>query len=142
MSSRALALLGTGRAPAPPSRGRRLKRRVSRAVTTRVVNPPVRRMLERIPRRTGWAVLETTGRRTGRPRRVPLGDGLRGEQFWIVTEHGWSAGYVRNIQRDPRVRVKVGRGWRSGTAHILPDDDARARLRWLHRPVNDAMLLA
>src|SRR4051795_3798393 len=140
MSSRALSLLGTGRAPAPPSRARRLKRRVSRAVTTRFVNPPVRRLLERVPRRTGWAVLETTGRRTGQPRRVPLGDGLRGNQFWIVTEHGWSADYVKNIQADPRVRVKARGRWRSGKAHILVDDDANTRLRWLRRPVNDSML--
>ena len=30
---------------------------------------------------------------------------------------------MRNIQADPRVRVKVGRRWRTGTAHLLPDDD-------------------
>jgi deazaflavin-dependent oxidoreductase (nitroreductase family) len=141
VSSRALALLGTGPAPAAPSRGRRLKRRVSRAITTRFVNPPVRRLLERIPRRTGWAVLETTGRRTGQPRRVPVGDGLRGNQFWIVTEHGWGADYVRNIQADPRVRVNIAGRWRTGTAHILADDDPYRRLRWLRRPANDAALL-
>jgi deazaflavin-dependent oxidoreductase (nitroreductase family) len=118
------------------------KRAVSKLVTTRLVNPIMRRLLEHGLVPSGWALLETTGRRTGRARRVPLGDGLRGEHFWIVTEHGWAADYVRNIERDPRVRVKVGRRWYAGTAHILPDDDPRARLRWLHRPVNDAMLLA
>jgi deazaflavin-dependent oxidoreductase (nitroreductase family) len=143
MRPRGLALLGTGRAPASPSlpRPRPTKRRVSRAVTTRFVNPPVRWALERIPRRTGWAVLETTGRRTGRPRRTPVGDGLRGDHFWIVTEHGWSAHYVRNIQADARVRVNIAGRWRTGTAHILPDDDPYRRLRWLRRPVNDAALL-
>ena len=25
--------------------------------------------------------------------------------------------------------MKVGRDWRGGTAHLLPDDDARARMR-------------
>ena len=40
---------------------------------------------------------------------------------------------VKNIQVDPRVRVRVrvGGRWRTGTAHILEDDDPRARLRWL-----------
>ncbi|MCA1701305.1 MAG: phosphatase PAP2 family protein [Actinobacteria bacterium] len=42
---------------------------------------------------------------------------------------------------DARIRVKVGRHWHRGTAQILPDDDAVARLRWLERPVNDALLL-
>ena len=73
---------------------------------------------------------------------MPVGNGLRGEHFWIVTEHGWAADYVKNIRKDPRVRVKVGPRWYSGTAHILPDDDPRERLRKLRRPVNDAMLLA
>ena len=71
-----------------------------------------------------------------------MGNGLRGDTFWIVTEHGWSADYVKNIQADPRVRVKVGAGWRSGTARVLPDEDPYAKLRELGRPVNDAMLLA
>ena len=47
---------------------------------------------------------------------------------------------MRNIQQDPRVRVKVGRDWHSGTAHVLPDDDPRERMRMLGRPVNDAMV--
>jgi deazaflavin-dependent oxidoreductase (nitroreductase family) len=117
------------------------KRGVARFVTNRVVNPLVRPLLERglIP---GTALLETRGRKTGEPRRTPVGDGLRGEQFWIVTEHGWAAHYVKNIEADPRVRVKVGRRWRAGTAHILPGDDADARLRWLGRPLNDTVLKA
>ena len=119
-----------------------LKRRASRALSVRVFNPVMRRALEAglVPR--GVALLETTGRRSGQPRRVPVGDGLRGEHFWIVTEHGRHAQYVRNIERGPRVRVKVGRRWYTGTAHILPDDDPHARLRWLRRPINDTGLRA
>jgi hypothetical protein len=36
--------------------------------------------------------------------------------------------------------VKVGREWREGTAHLLPDDDVRARMKVLRRPANDAMV--
>jgi hypothetical protein len=50
----------------------------------------------------GYALLETTGRKTGKPRRTPVGDGLVGNQFWIVAEHGMKVGYVRNIASDPR----------------------------------------
>src|SRR4051794_10332636 len=142
--ARALVLLGTrraARAPRPLTGARRIKRAASRAITTRLVNPPVLWALERVPRRTGWAILETTERRSGRPRRVPVGDGLRGEQFWIVTEHGWHADYVRNIARQPRVRVNLAGHWREGTAHILPADDPYRRLRRLRRPLNDAALL-
>jgi deazaflavin-dependent oxidoreductase (nitroreductase family) len=119
-----------------------LKRRASKLASVRLLNPVMRRALEAglVPR--GWALLETTGRTSGEPRRVPVGDGLRGPHFWIVAEHGRQADYVRNIERDPRVRVNVRRRWRSGTAHVLPDDDPRARLRWLKRPLNDAGLRA
>jgi len=119
---------------------RALKRRASKFASVRLLNPVMRRALEVGVAPRGWALLETTGRRSGRPRRVPVGNGLRGEHFWIVAEHGRHADYVRNIERDPRVRVKVGRRWHEGTAHVLDDDDPRARLRWLRRPLNDAGL--
>jgi deazaflavin-dependent oxidoreductase (nitroreductase family) len=64
-------------------------------------------------------ILETTGRRSGQPRRVPVTRLLDGETLWIVTEHGRKAAYVRNIETSPHVRVRVGRRWRSGRAEIL-----------------------
>jgi deazaflavin-dependent oxidoreductase (nitroreductase family) len=79
----------------------------------------------------GYALLETTGRKSGQSRRVPVGDGLEGETFWIVAEHGRRAGYVRNIEANPQVRVKVRGRWHTGTARLLPDDDPRERQRKL-----------
>jgi hypothetical protein len=40
------------------------------------------------------------------------------------------AGFVERylLEHNQRVRVKIGRSWRTGTAHILPDDDPFARL--------------
>jgi deazaflavin-dependent oxidoreductase (nitroreductase family) len=130
----------TAKAP-PEPRSRAAKRGAARFVTNRLVNPAVRTLLEHA-RMPGWALLETIGRTSGVPRRVPVGDGLRGQHFWIVTEHGWAAHYVKNIQANPRVRVKTQGRWRAGTAHILTDDDPGTRLRWLKRPVNDTMLRA
>lgn len=117
-----------------------IKRSIARFLTNRLVNPIVRPAIER-----GWfpptqALLETTGRTTGRPRRTPVGNGLRDGVFWIVTEHGYASDYVKNIQKDPRVRIKLGRRWLSGVAEIVPNDDVAARLRMLSRPVNDAAL--
>jgi deazaflavin-dependent oxidoreductase (nitroreductase family) len=97
----------------------------------RVANPVVRSVLDRGWRVPGYALLETTGRRSGLPRRNPVGDGLDGDTFWIVSEHGRRSAYVRNIEADPRVRVRVRGRWRSGLAHVLPDDDPRQRQRKL-----------
>ena len=116
------------------------KRAVGKFVTKRFVNPVVRRLLDAGLMPRSHALLETTGRKSGLPRRVPVGNGLRADAFWIVTEHGYHSDYVKNIQHDPRVRVKVGRQWRSGTAHVLPDEDPRERMRMLRRPMNDALV--
>ncbi len=78
-----------------------------------------------------FALLETTGRRSGRPRHTPVGNGLVGQTFWLVAAHGDRSDYVRNIRRDPRVRVKVAGRWRGGVAVPLPDDDPAARSRTL-----------
>jgi deazaflavin-dependent oxidoreductase (nitroreductase family) len=113
------------------------KRRASKFLTVRIVNPLVRRLAAAGVAGRSVALLETTGRKSGQKRVTPVGNGLRGDVFWIVTEHGWASAYVKNIQADPQVRVKVGRRWRSGTAHILPDDDPYERMRLLRRPGND-----
>jgi deazaflavin-dependent oxidoreductase (nitroreductase family) len=55
----------------------------------------------------GDALLETTGRRTHLPRRTPVCDGLEGETFWLIAQRGRDADWVRNIEANPRVRVKV-----------------------------------
>lgn len=77
------------------------------------------------------ALLETTGRKSGRPWLTPVGDGLRGDTFWVIAEHGCHSDWVRNILAHPRVRMKVSGRWRSGTGHLMPDDDPVARQRGL-----------
>ena len=42
---------------------------------------------------------------------------------------------MRNLYTDPKVPLKIGRQWRSGTAVVLPDDDPAARSRTLPAPV-------
>ena len=64
-----------------------------------------------------------------------MGNGRVGREFWVIAEHGRKAGYVRNIENNSRVRVKVREGirmkWLTGTAVLLPNDDPRERQRWL-----------
>lgn len=87
----------------------------------------------------GWAVIETIGRRTGRPRQVPVGGGLRGKSFWFVAGDGRQTQYVQNIEADPRVRVRIHGRWRMGTAYVLADDNPRRRLLRLN-PVNSLFI--
>ena len=117
-----------------PSVARRLdKRRVATALSRYLVNPPVRALFRLGIPAPGTAILETIGRRSGKPRQTPVTDGLDGGVFWIVAEHGHRAAYVRNIEAHPQVRVKVGRRWLTGTASPLDHDDPRGRLRQVAR---------
>ena len=108
------------------------KRRLVTALQVRVLNPPIRALAARglVP---GVALLETTGRRSGQPRRTPVTNGLQRDTFWIVAEHGLRSAYVRNIEAQPRVRVRVRGRWRDGVGVVLPDDDPVARQRSLPR---------
>lgn len=117
------------------------KRRLTTALAKYLFNPVVKAAVDRGVLR-GWAILETTGRKSGERRRTPVGNGLDGDTFWIVAEHGRRAGYVRNIEADPRVRVNVGGRWRSGTAQLMPEDDPRERQRRIGRRLNAAAVRA
>jgi deazaflavin-dependent oxidoreductase (nitroreductase family) len=98
--------------------------RITNFFQKRVANP----LMRRNPLQT---LLETTGRKSGEPRRTPVGGSRVGEQFWLVSEFGEKSQYVRNIQANPDVRVRLRGRWHNGTAHLVPDDDAKARLREL-----------
>ncbi|KUH93974.1 nitroreductase/quinone reductase family protein [Mycobacterium sp. IS-3022] len=76
-------------------------------------------------------LLETTGRKSGEPRRTPLGGRRVGNEFWFVSEFGDSSQYIRNIKANPNVRVRLNGRWHNGVAHLLPDDDPHERLRSL-----------
>ena len=118
------------------------KRRLTTALARYLVNPVVRRLVALGLASRWWTILETIGRKSGEPRRTPIGNGLDGDTFWIVAEHGRRAGYVRNLQANPRVRVKAGDRWRSGTAHLMPDDDPRERIRKIGLRLNGAIVRA
>jgi deazaflavin-dependent oxidoreductase (nitroreductase family) len=106
-----------------------VKLRVVKLIQKHLVNPRIRKRAGEPGER--YALLETTGRKSGEPRQTPVGNGLIGRTFWIVAEHGRQAQYVRNIERDPMVRLKVDGRWLAGTAHLMPEDDPVKRLETL-----------
>ncbi|MEJ7798740.1 MAG: nitroreductase/quinone reductase family protein [Solirubrobacteraceae bacterium] len=110
------------------------KRRMITAFQVKLFNPPIRALAAHGLAPT-VSLLETTGRKSGQPRRTPVSRGLdrATDTFWIVAEHGRRAAYVRNIEADPRVRIRIGRRWRTGTASVLSADDTRARQRHMSR---------
>ena len=98
--------------------------RFSNFFQKRVANP----LMRRNPMQT---LLETAGRKSGEPRRTPLGGSRVDDQFWFVSEFGDKSQYVKNIEANPNVRVRLRGRWHNGTSHLVPDDDPHARLQEL-----------
>ena len=116
------------------------KQRVSTFFSARLLNPLVKAAANAGIPLPSLVILETTGRKSGQPRRTPVGKALEGSTLWIVAEHGRRASYVRNLTANPRVRVKIGRRWRTGTAHPMPEDDWRERQRRIPNKMNSAVV--
>jgi hypothetical protein len=57
----------------------------------RINNRMVRYALRKGLAPKAFALLETTGRRSGLPRHTPVGNGLDGDVFWLVAAHGTQA---------------------------------------------------
>lgn len=90
-----------------------LRDRITNLFQKRVANP----LMRRLPIQT---LLETTGRKSGQPRRTPLGGSKVGNEFWFVSEFGENSQYVKNIKANPNVRVRLRGRWHDGTAHLVP----------------------
>ena len=101
-----------------------LRDRVTKLFQKNVAN----RLTKVLPFQT---LLETTGRKSGQPRRTPLGGRRVGNEFWFVSEFGENSHYVKNIRANPAVRVRLNGKWHKGVAHLVPDDDPHERLRSL-----------
>jgi deazaflavin-dependent oxidoreductase (nitroreductase family) len=66
--------------------------------------------------------LTTTGRRTGLAREIEIWFSELGGRFYLIAEHGEGANWVRNIQANPHVTVRVGDRRFAGTARIIVDE--------------------
>ena len=100
------------------------KRRVTKGFW-KVMNPLVRPLSGVVP---WWVLLETTGRRSGQPRRTPLAHGAEFDgAHWIIAVHGDASDFVRNLKAEPRVRFKTRGRWHAGRASVEPVTDERLR---------------
>lgn len=103
----------------------KMERQLGRAVLNPVVSA-----LDRMGVRSSLVVeLETIGRKSGEPRRVPLAGRADDTGVWVISQHGRRAGWAYNIATNPKVRVRIDNEWRTGTATFEPEDDVRARAR-------------
>lgn len=106
-----------------------MKWRIIHALQKYLLNPPIKLLFAIGVIPPGYALLETVGRKSGKPRRTPVGDGRVNDQFWIVAEHGMTAGYVRNIARRmwEHARSRMKSASTGMASHSTPNMRARPR---------------
>jgi deazaflavin-dependent oxidoreductase (nitroreductase family) len=75
-------------------------------------------------------LLRTTGRRTGRPREIPVVTFRHDSTEWLVSPFGETA-WVRNARANPRAELGRGRHLRQVQLTELADDDRKPDI--LHR---------
>ena len=75
-----------------------------------------------------YLYLTTTGRITGQPREIEIWFVERGGKLYILAEHFHKAQWVKNIERNPRVRVRLGKREFEATARAL--DQKRDAETW------------
>lgn len=91
----------------------------------RVANPLARPLSGFAP---WWVLVETTGLRSGRPKRTPIATGpILDGALWLIAVHGRRSFWVKNLEEQPSVRVRMRGRWRSGTASVHPYDEEFAR---------------
>jgi deazaflavin-dependent oxidoreductase (nitroreductase family) len=76
-------------------------------------------------------ILETIGRRSGEPRRIEIwfaADPIR-DRIYMLAGGRDQAHWVLNLRRNPRVRVRIGDRWITGSATDIEggDDELPAR---------------
>lgn len=76
-----------------------------------------------------FAYLTTTGRRSGRPRRIEIWFALDDGRLYLLSGGGDGADWVKNIRADARVRIQVGSRSAPARARIVRGrtEDRRAR---------------
>ena len=105
------------------------KFRRERWIGKHIANPVVNGLTSIGVRTSLVTDIETVGRKSGLRRQVPVSAVFDDTGAWLISQHGTRSGWGANITDEPRIRIRVGSRWRTGTATFVPDDDVAVRAR-------------
>lgn len=78
-----------------------------------------------------YCYLTTTGRVSGRPHTIEIWFGLVGETLYLLAGGGEQSDWVRNLQREPAVDVRLRERHFPGRARVLAPGEEEQRARVL-----------
>jgi deazaflavin-dependent oxidoreductase (nitroreductase family) len=78
---------------------------------------------------TKLGYLETTGRVSGQPRETEIWFAYENGMIYILSGGGLNKDWIRNFQKTPSVRFRVGETWVTGVASVVEDPELDQRIR-------------
>jgi deazaflavin-dependent oxidoreductase (nitroreductase family) len=78
-----------------------------------------------------FCYLTTIGRRSGLERTIEIWFAAEGSTVYLLSGGRDRSDWVKNIRRQPRVTVRIGRGTYAGSARMVIDSGEDARVRRL-----------
>ena len=78
-----------------------------------------------------YCYLTTTGRVSGEPREIEIWFGLEGQTLYMLSGGRDRSNWVKNLVREPRVRVRIANREWNGRARVVDDPDREVRTREL-----------
>ncbi len=78
---------------------------------------------------TKLGYLETTGRVSGQPRETEIWFAYENGMIYILSGGGLNKDWIRNFQKTPTVRFRVGDTWVTGVASVVDDAALDERIR-------------
>lgn len=87
-----------------------------------------------------YCYLTTIGRVSGRPHMVEIWFVVNDDHVWLFTESHGRADWVRNLQREPKVSIRIGETQVSANAEVVdvqPNAFVRQKLAERYRSSDD-----
>ncbi|HSB01054.1 MAG TPA: nitroreductase family deazaflavin-dependent oxidoreductase [Anaerolineales bacterium] len=78
-----------------------------------------------------YCYLTTTGRVSGRPHEIEIWFGLRNNTLYLLSGGGDKSDWVKNLLREPSVRVRIGKRVFTGTARFVKEKEEDTAARYL-----------
>ena len=79
-------------------------------------------------RAPGWVLLTTTGRRTGLARETLLPCARDDKHVYLISTYGWQSDWLRNLRKNPKVKVTCDGVVVPGRAEVIEDLDRKTRI--------------
>jgi deazaflavin-dependent oxidoreductase (nitroreductase family) len=78
-----------------------------------------------------YCYLTTRGHKTGNPHEIEIWFGVQGNSIYLLSGGGGKSHWVRNLQADPNVTVRIAKQKFTGTARVVKDEKEELMARHL-----------